>query len=101
VLLRRGRNSALGKGGTRDGEGVAWAEKPTTDDAGSEGSEVEAAPTSQDANDSLRMSVSDAGAGADGDTGAETCLGTVDDVWQTSGAAHATAISCWMLFSVE
>jgi hypothetical protein len=48
VLLRRARNSALGKGGTRDGGGEAGMEKPTTDEAGSKGLEVEAAPASQD-----------------------------------------------------
>ena len=58
TLLRRARDSALGNGGTRDGGGKAWMEKPTTDEAGSRGLEVEAAPESQDSNDSIRAVMS-------------------------------------------
>jgi hypothetical protein len=73
---------------------------PTIGKAGSKDLEVEAAgPASQDVNDLLRMSVSDVGAGSDGDACAGTCLSTVDEVRRKSGAAHATAVSCWMLLS--
>ena len=49
---------------TRDGGGEAWMEKPTTDEAGSRGLEVEAAPESQDSNDSIRAVLSDSVHGA-------------------------------------
>ena len=66
VLLRKPRESELGKGvtgdsgirddgkldgGTWDGGGEAGMEKPMTDDAESKGLGAEAAPVSQDANE--------------------------------------------------
>jgi hypothetical protein len=64
ALLRRARDSALGNGGTRDGGGEAWMEKPTVDEAGSKGLEVEAVSVSQDSKDLLRIGGVDAGTGA-------------------------------------
>jgi hypothetical protein len=46
MLLRKGRNSALGKGETWGGGGEAGMEKPTKDESGSKGLEVEVAPAS-------------------------------------------------------
>jgi hypothetical protein len=80
---------------------MAGMEKPTTDETGNEGSEVEAALASQDVNDLLRMSLSDAGAGGDGNVSAGTDLGTVDKFWLTSDAAHATAMFRWMLLPIK
>jgi len=64
MLLRRERNSGLGKGGTRDGGGEGM-EKPTTDEVGSKGLEVEAAPGSQDVNDLSRTGGAGAGTSVD------------------------------------
>lgn len=65
--LRRVRKSACGKGGTRDGGGEVGMERRTTGETGSKGSEVEAAPASQDV---FRISGVDAGTGASVGVGA-------------------------------
>jgi hypothetical protein len=64
VLLRTVRDSALGNGGTRGGGGDERTEKPTIDEAGSKGLEVEAISVSQDSNDLFRIGGVDAGTGA-------------------------------------
>lgn len=99
MLLSRERNSTSGRGGTSDGGEEAGIGKPTTGKAGGEGSEVEPAPAPQDVVDML--CVSDAGADENGDAGAGTGLATADEDLPTSGVARGTAISCWMLFSME
>jgi hypothetical protein len=63
VVVLVGWEDVLGKGGTGD-EGESGKEKPTTDEVGSKGLEMEVAPASQVVNDLLRMSVSGAGTGA-------------------------------------
>jgi len=65
-------------------------EKPTTDDMGNDGLEVEgpaspAAWRSNDANDLLRTGGAAAGAGADGDTGAAAGVGAVEADASTGG----------------
>jgi hypothetical protein len=55
VVVPVGWEDVLGKGGTGD-KGESGKEKLTTDEAGSKGLEVEAAPASHDAVDLLRMS---------------------------------------------
>ena len=67
---KRARNSAFGKGGTQDGGGEAGTEKPTTDEAGSKGLEVEAASASEDVDDLFRTGGIDSGIGAGAGVGA-------------------------------
>jgi hypothetical protein len=74
VVLLRERDSALGLGGTGGGEGETWVDELATDEAGSQGLEVGAAPAWQNAIDLLRM-CADAGE----DAGAGTGLHTVDE----------------------
>jgi hypothetical protein len=93
VLLRGARNSAPGKGGTRDGEGGAGMERPMTDEAGGEGLE-EAAPASRDASGLFRTDGVDAGTGASVGVGAD-----VDAVM--SGTAHGATISRCVVLSRE
>ena len=81
--LRRARSSARRIGGAREGEGEAGTEKPTTDEVGNDGLEVEgpASPAgwrSKDANDLLRTGGAAAAAGADGDTGVAAGVGAVE-----------------------
>ena len=59
-------------------------EKLATDEAGSKGLEVEAAPASQDVNGLFRMSVSDAGTGAN--VGVSTSVDACDKISLESAA---------------
>jgi hypothetical protein len=86
VLLRRVRNSGLGKGVTRDGGGEEGIEKPTTGEVGSMRLEMKAAPGSQNANELSRTG------GADSGTGAKAGVGTGVDMVM-SGTAHGKTIS--------
>ena len=87
--LRRARSSARRMGGTREGRGEAGMEKPTTDEVGNDGLEVEGPASlagwrSKDANDLLGTGGAAAGAGADGDTGG-TGVGAVEADTPTGG----------------
>jgi len=86
MLLRRARNSGLGKGGTRDdGGGEEGMEKPMTDEIGSKGLEMEAAPRSQDANVLFRTVGVDVGTSASVGAGVDAVM---------FGSAHGVTISC-------
>ena len=68
MLPRKARNSALENDGTRGGGEEARTEKSTTDETGSEGLEVGAAPAAGPASQDVELlgrSVSDAGASPD------------------------------------
>ena len=94
VLLRTVRDSALGNGGTHDGGGEAGTEKPTMDEAGGKGSEVEAAPVSQDSDVLIKTGGVGAGTGTSVVVGAGAGKDAVDEISMTSGSVHGTTISC-------
>ena len=93
ALPRRVADSALGNGETRDG-GEAGTEKPTMDEAGGKGSEVEAAPAWQDSNELIKTGGVDAGTGTSVRVGASVGKDAVDKISMTSGSVHGTTISC-------
>ena len=90
VPSKRARDSAFGKGETRDGGGEAGTEKPTTDEAGSKELDAEAAPASQDVDDSFRTGGINSGTG----DGVGVCAGVdaVDRISLVSRSAHGTTI---------
>ena len=69
-------------------------ERPTTDEAGGKGLEVEVASASQDANDLFRTGSVDAGTGISVDVGAG--VDAVDEISLISGSVHGATISCWV-----
>ena len=93
ALPRRVADSALENGGTRDGGGEAGTEKPTMDEAGGKGSEVEAAPAWQDSNELIKTGGVDAGTGISVGVGAGAGKDAVDKIPVMSGSVHGAAIS--------
>jgi hypothetical protein len=96
--LRRERSSARRTRGTREDEGEAGTEKPTTDEVGNVDLEVEAEPASlagwrsKDAKDLLRTGGAAPGAGADGDVGVGAGVGPVE-VDTAEGGVEDTMVS--------
>ena len=91
VPLRRERNSAFGKGETRDGGEEAGKERPTMDEAGGKGLESEAASASQEIDVSFGTRSVDSGTGPGVSVGAG--VDAVDRISLVSGSAHGITTS--------